>query len=81
MCYFRNNVIIASSRTKQGDTPERTDNMNTRTLPKNTTVCKELIPDVTLHKTATHRIVLNSKGEIEVVSAMGEIQNIGKEIK
>lgn len=55
--------------------------MNTRTLPKNTTVCEGLIPDVTLHKTATHRIVLNSKGEIEIVSAMGEIQNIGKEIK
>ena len=55
--------------------------MKTRTLPKNTTVCKELIPDVTLHKTATHRIVLNAKGEIEIVSAMGEIQNIGKEIR
>lgn len=40
-----------------------------------------LIPDVTLHKTASHRIVLNAKGEIEVVSAMGEIQNLGKEIR
>lgn len=48
-------------------------------LPKNTVVCVELIPDVTLHKTASHRIVLNAKGEIEVVSAMGEIQNLGKE--
>ena len=40
-----------------------------------------LIPDVVLHKTETHRIVINAKGEIEVVSAMGEIQNLGKEIK
>lgn len=50
-------------------------------LPKSTTVCEELIPDVTLHKTASHRIVLNAKGEIEVVSAMSEIQNLGKEIR
>ena len=42
---------------------------------------ESLIPDVTLHKTASHRIVLNSRGEIEVVSAMGEVQNLGKAVK
>lgn len=41
----------------------------------------ELLPDVTIAKTATHKIVINAKGEIEVVSAMGEIKNLGKKVK
>ena len=49
-------------------------------LPKNITVGEELIPDVVIAKTESHRVILNSKGEIEIVSAMGEIQNIGKKV-
>lgn len=54
---------------------------NSFSLPKNITVGEELIPDVVIAKSESHRVILNSKGEIEIVSAMGEIQNIGKEIR
>lgn len=37
-----------------------------------------LVPDVPIAETDTHRVLLNSKGEIEIVSEMGEIKNIGK---
>lgn len=37
-----------------------------------------LVPDVPIAETDTHKVILNSKGEIEIVSVMGEIKNIGK---
>lgn len=40
-----------------------------------------LLPEVTLHETETHKYIINSKGEFEIVSAMGAVENLGKGIK